>query len=161
MSAKKKRPMALVPEIPETAELSLEQPALPIPAVDANPPEGVPHASGGISDPLMALRLAFLQEKVTRLQAQLSGYNLLFEQRRAELEQVRFATLTKAQHDLSAVSAEYTATVKEIEKKHEIVMDHYTFDPDTGMLNLIADSKAKPTPESPGEGTTPPNVTVQ
>lgn len=132
------------------AEVSA-MPALPLPAVDANPPEDMPRAGGGISDPLMALRLAFLQEKVTRLQAQLSGYKLLFEQRRKELEEVRFATLTKADRDLSTAGAEYKATVDEIEKKHGIVMDHYTFDPDTGMLNLIADSK--PAPAKTGDET--------
>ena len=130
------------PPVPPAAPVSVTAPALPalpIPAENANPPEGVPHAGGGISDPLMALRLAFLQEKVTRLQAQLSGYKLLFEQRRKELEEIRFATLTKADRDLSTAGAEYKATIDEIEKKHGIVMDHYTFDPDTGMLNLIAD----------------------
>jgi len=157
MAMKKKKILA-TPEI-STPPLGFPLPhpeempiALPVPAVDANPPEGMPHASGGISDPLMTLRLAFLQEKVTRLQAQLSGYQLLFEQRRKELEEIRFATLTKAQRDLSTVGAEYKATVDEIEKKHGIVMDHYTFDPDTGMLNLIADSK--PTPATTGDGAT-------
>lgn len=156
--AMKKKKIPATPEI-STPPLGFSPPylegmptALPVPAVDANPPEGMPHASGGISDPLMALRLAFLQEKVTRLQAQLSGYKLLFEQRRKELEEVRFATLTKTDRDLSTAGAEYKATIDEIEKKHGIVMDHYTFDPDTGMLNLIADSK--PAPAATGEETT-------
>ena len=144
---KKKSPVSLVPE-GTTAPVVQAPVPLPVPAEPASPPEGYPHAAGDILDPILVLRLAHLQEKVHRLQAQQSGYQLLFATKQRELEESRHLTLTQNDRDLRAAGLEYHGVQEEIEKKHGIQLKNYTFDPDTGILNKIEEPK----PMAPEEG---------
>lgn len=118
---------------------------LPEPVIPDAPPADVPHAETGISDPILVLRLAYLQEKVTRLNAQESGYNMLFESRRRQVEEERTTTMTQVRRDKVIAEGEYRAIQRNIETKHNISLKDFTFDPDTGKLNRITESSGEPT----------------
>jgi hypothetical protein len=123
--------------IPESGALE----GLPDPAIPAGAPEGMPHAEGGILDPLLVTRLALLQERIVRLNAQNTGYNLLFEAKRKELEEARNTTMTQIKRDLVIAEGEYREIQRQIEKKHQINLKDFTFDADTGRLNRVVEVK--------------------
>lgn len=115
---------------------------LPLPPIPDAIPEGVPHAETGISDPLLVLRLAYFQEKIIRLRAQEQGYTLMFENRRRELEEQKRTTMLQVTRDVTIAESEYRGIQREIEKKHEISLKDFTFDPETGKLNSIVSPAA-------------------